>query len=151
MLCQLTGKAQLASELHLLGGNSLTLSVAGETSSLRGDALKHIHAELIHDVHTLLGDTEILVLSAQNLVDVCGKGSGVCLVTSLSGLISGGRGSSGCLSGGLLSGSGSSSGLRLGHLCLNYGQLKRQLIFEAHFFQLRTTALKINFERVLKK
>ena len=53
MLGQLTGQQEADSRLHLPRGDGRALVVVRQTGGLRGDALKDVIDERVHDAHGL--------------------------------------------------------------------------------------------------
>jgi hypothetical protein len=70
MLGQLTGQHKAHRCLDLAGRDGVALVVAGQTTSLRGDALEDVVNKGVHDDHGLLGHSGIGVHLLQHLVDV---------------------------------------------------------------------------------
>ena len=73
------------------GGESSSLVESDELGSFGGDSVEGVVDEGVHDVHGLLGDTDVGVYLLEDLVDVDGEG----LDSSSSGFSVGGL--SGCV------------------------------------------------------
>jgi hypothetical protein len=84
---ELSGEDELDGRLHFPGGEGSPLVEADELGSLSGDAVEGVVDEGVHDVHGLLGDTDVGVHLLEDLVDVDGEG----LNSSSSGLAVSGR------------------------------------------------------------
>ena len=87
---QLSGEDELDGGLDLAGGEGSSLVESDELGSLGGDSVEGVVDEGVHDVHGLLGDTDVGVDLLEDLVDVDGEGlnssSSGLLVSSGSGL-----------------------------------------------------------------
>ena len=86
---QLSGKDELDSGLDLSGGEGSLLVESDESGSLVGSSVEDVIDEGVHDVHGLLGDSDVGVDLFEDLVDVDGEG----LDSSSSGLAFGFLGS----------------------------------------------------------
>jgi hypothetical protein len=84
---ELSGEDELDGRLDFPGGESSSLVEPDELGSLSGNAVEGVVDEGVHDVHGLLGDTDVGVHLLQDLVDVDGEG----LNSSSSGLAVSGR------------------------------------------------------------
>jgi hypothetical protein len=84
---ELSGEDELDGRLDFPGGESSPLVEADELGSLSGDAVEGVVDEGVHDVHGLLGDTDVGVHLLEDLVDVDGEG----LNSSSSGFAVSGR------------------------------------------------------------
>jgi hypothetical protein len=82
---QLSGEDELDSGLNLAGREGSSLVESDELGSLGGDSVEGVVDEGVHDVHGLLGDTDVGVDLLEDLVDVDGEG----LNSSSSGLLVG--------------------------------------------------------------
>jgi len=87
---QLSREDELDSRLDLSGRESSSLVESNELGSFSGDSVEGIVDEGVHNVHGLLGDTNVRVNLLEDLVDVDGEGFN----SSSSGLLVS-RGSSG--------------------------------------------------------
>ncbi len=87
---KLSGEDELDGGLDLPGGESSPLVESDELGSLGGDSVEGVVDEGVHDVHGLLGDSDVGVDLLEDLVDVDRES----LNSSSSGLLVGG-GSSG--------------------------------------------------------
>jgi len=87
---QLSGEDELDSGLDLAGREGSSLVESDELGSFSGDSVEGVMDEGVHDVHGLLGDTDVGVNLLEDLVDVDGEGFN----SSSSGLLVS-RGSSG--------------------------------------------------------
>ena len=76
---------ELDGRLDFPGGESSSLVEADELGSLSGDSVEGVVDEGVHDVHGLLGDSDVGVHLLEDLVDVDGEG----LNSSSSGLLVG--------------------------------------------------------------
>ena len=85
MLGKFSRKHKTNRSLDLSGRKGGLLVVGGKLSSLRGNALKDIIDEGVHDGHTLLGDTSVRMDLLQHLVDVGGVGLHTLLVLLATG------------------------------------------------------------------
>ena len=72
MLGQLTGQKQTDGGLDFSAGDGRSLVVVGKARGLRGDSLKDVIHEGIHDGHGLAGDSSVGVHLLEHLVDVDG-------------------------------------------------------------------------------
>ena len=72
VLCKLAGQEQPDGSLDLPRGDGGALVVLREAGSLRGDPLKDVVDERVHDGHGLARDTGVGVHLLQHLVDVDG-------------------------------------------------------------------------------
>jgi hypothetical protein len=94
VLGQFTGENQSDSSLDFSSRQGLSVGVSGESSSFRGDSLKHVVDERVHDGHGSSGDSGIGVHLSQHLVDVRREGLNSLslgrLLLSSGGLFSGG-------------------------------------------------------------
>jgi hypothetical protein len=79
---ELSGEDELDGRLDFPGGKSSSLVEADELGSLSGNAVEGVVDEGVHDVHGLLGDSDVGVHLLEDLVDVDGEG----LNSSSSGL-----------------------------------------------------------------
>ena len=70
MLGEFTREHETNGGLNLSAGESRLLGVGSETSSLRGNAIKDVVDERVHDGHALLGDTSVGMNLLENAVDV---------------------------------------------------------------------------------
>ena len=84
---ELSGEDELDGRLDFPGGEGSSLVEADELGSFGGDAVEGVVDEGVHDVHGLLGDTDVGVHLLEDLVDVDGEG----LDSSSSGLAVSGR------------------------------------------------------------
>jgi len=80
---QLSGEDELDSGLDLAGREGSSLVESDELGSFSGDSVEGVMDEGVHDVHGLLGDTDVGVNLLEDLVDVDGEG----LNSSSSGLL----------------------------------------------------------------
>ena len=80
---ELSGEDELDSGLDFPGGKGSSLVEPDELGSLSGDSVEGVVDEGVHDVHGLLGDTDVGVYLLEDLVDVDGEG----LNSSSSGLL----------------------------------------------------------------
>ena len=80
-----SGEDELDGRLDLSAGESSSLVEPHELGSLSGDSVEGVMDERVHDVHGLLGDTNVGVHLLEDLVDVDGEG----LYSSSSGLLVG--------------------------------------------------------------
>ena len=80
---ELSGEDELDSGLDFPGREGSSLVESDELGSLGGDSVEGIVDEGVHDVHGLLGDTDVGVDLLEDLVDVDGEG----LNSSSSGLL----------------------------------------------------------------
>jgi len=87
---QLSREDELDSRLDLSGRESSSLVESNELGSFSGDSVEGIVDEGVHNIHGLLGDTNVGVNLLEDLVDVDGEGFN----SSSSGLLVS-RGSSG--------------------------------------------------------
>ena len=71
---ELTGEDELHGRLDLSGGEGPPLVEADQLGALSGDAVEGVVDEGVHDVHGLLGDSDIRVNLLEHLVDVDGEG-----------------------------------------------------------------------------
>ena len=71
---QFSGKDELDSRLDLAGRKSSSLVESDELGSFSGDSVEGVVNEGVHDVHGLLGDTNVGVDLLENFVDVDGEG-----------------------------------------------------------------------------
>ncbi len=71
---ELSREDELDGRLDFPGGESSSLVEANELGSLGGDAVEGVVDEGVHDVHGLLGDTDVGVHLLEDLVDVDGEG-----------------------------------------------------------------------------
>ena len=71
---QLSGEDELDSGLDLAGRKSSSLVESDELGSFGGDSVEGVVDERVHDVHGLLGDTNVGVDLLEDLVDVDGEG-----------------------------------------------------------------------------
>ena len=95
MLGEFSGKEKSHGSLDLSGGQSGLLAVAGQTRSLKSQALEDIVDEGVQDGHASLGDTSVGVNLLQHLVDVrsvgldlLGLSTSGCFLRGLSSLLS---------------------------------------------------------------
>ena len=84
---ELSGEDEFDGRLDFPRGKSSSLVEADELGALSGNAVEGVVDEGVHDVHGLLGDTDVGVYLLENLVDVDGEG----LDSSSSGLAVSGR------------------------------------------------------------
>jgi hypothetical protein len=84
---KLSGEDELNSRLNLTGRECSSLVESDELGSLSGDSVEGIMNERVHDVHGLLGNTNVGVYLLEDLVDVDREG----LYSSSSGLLVSGR------------------------------------------------------------
>lgn len=82
---EFSGEDQLDGRLHFPGGQGSPLVEANQLGALGGDSVEGVVDEGVHDVHGLLGDTDVGVHLLEDLVDVDGEG----LNSSPSGLLVG--------------------------------------------------------------
>ena len=80
---ELSGEDELDGRLDFPGGKSSSLVEADELGSFSGNAVEGVVDEGVHDVHGLLGDSDVGVHLLEDLVDVDGEG----LDSSSSGLL----------------------------------------------------------------
>jgi hypothetical protein len=106
VLSELTGEEEANGSLDLSGGKSVLLVVADKLGGLKGDLLKDVINERVHNVHRSLGDANLGVDLLQHAVDVHGESLNSAAVSRLSSSL----GSSTWLLGGLLSSGGALSG-----------------------------------------
>ena len=71
---QLSGEDELDSGLDLTGRKSSSLVESDELGSFGGDSVEGVVDEGVHDVHGLLGDSDVGVDLLEDLVDVDGEG-----------------------------------------------------------------------------
>jgi hypothetical protein len=88
---ELSGEDELDGRLDFPGGKSSPLVEADELGSLGGNAVEGVVDEGVHDVHGLLGNSDVGVHLFEDLVDVDGEGlnsssSGLAVSGGLSGL-----------------------------------------------------------------
>ena len=86
---QLSGEDELDGRLDLAGRKSSSLVESDELGSFSGDSVEGVVDEGVHDVHGLLGDTDVGVYLLEDLVDVDGEGlnsSSSALLVSASSL-----------------------------------------------------------------
>ena len=95
MLGEFSGKEKSHGSLDLSGGQSGLLAVAGQTRSLKSQALEDIVDEGVQDGHASLGDASVGVNLLQHLVDVrsvgldlLGLSTSGCFLRGLSSLLS---------------------------------------------------------------
>ena len=69
-----SGEDELDGRLDLSGGESSPLVEPNEFGSFGGDPVEGVVDEGVHDVHGLLGDTNVGVDLLEDLVDVDGEG-----------------------------------------------------------------------------
>ena len=69
-----SGEDELDSRLDFPRGESSSLVESDEFGSFGGDSVEGIMDEGVHDVHGLLGDTDVGVYLLEDLVDVDGEG-----------------------------------------------------------------------------
>ena len=79
---ELSGEDELDGRLDFPGGKSSSLVEADELGSISGNAVEGVVDEGVHDVHGLLGNSDVGVHLLEDLVDVDGEG----LDSSSSGL-----------------------------------------------------------------
>ena len=72
VLGEFAGEHEADSRLDLAGRDGVALVVAGQTTTLRGDALENVVHKRVHDDHGLLGHTSVGVHLLQDLVQVRG-------------------------------------------------------------------------------
>ena len=95
VLGEFSGKEKSHGSLDLSGGQSGLLAVAGQTRSLKSQALEDIVDEGVQDGHASLGDASVGVNLLQHLVDVrsvgldlLGLSTSGCFLRGLSSLLS---------------------------------------------------------------
>ena len=71
---EFSGEDELDSRLNFSGGESSSLVESDELGSFGGDSVEGVVDEGVHDVHGLLGDTDVGVHLLEDLVDVDGEG-----------------------------------------------------------------------------
>jgi len=71
---EFTGKEELNGSLDLSGAEGSSLVESNELGRFEGDSLEGIVNEGVHDVHGLLGDTNIRVDLLQDLEDIDSEG-----------------------------------------------------------------------------
>ena len=69
-----SGEDELDGRLDFSGRESSSLVESDELGSFSGNSVKSIMDEGVHDVHGLLGDTNVRVDLLEDLVDVDGEG-----------------------------------------------------------------------------
>ena len=69
-----SGEDELDSRLNLARRESSSLVESDELGSFGGNSVECVMDEGVHDVHGLLGDTDVGVYLLENLVDVDGEG-----------------------------------------------------------------------------
>jgi hypothetical protein len=79
---ELSGEDELDSGLNFAGRKGSSLVESDELGSFSGDSVEGVVDEGVHDVHGLLGDTNVGVHLLEDFVDVDGEG----LDSSSSGL-----------------------------------------------------------------
>ncbi len=78
-----SGEDELDGRLDFAGGESSSLVEADELGAFSGNSVEGVVDEGVHDVHGLLGDTNVRVHLLEDLVNVDGEG----LNSSSSGLL----------------------------------------------------------------
>ena len=71
---QFSGKNKFDSTLNFSRGESSSLVESNQLGSFSGNSVESIMNERVHDVHSLLGDTNVRVHLLQHLVDIDGEG-----------------------------------------------------------------------------
>ena len=92
MLGELSGEEKSHGSLDLSGRKSGLLGVAGQTRSLKSEALEDIVDEGVQDGHASLGDTSVGVDLLQHLVDVRSVGLDLLGLSTSGSLLRGLRG-----------------------------------------------------------
>jgi len=86
---EFTGEEELDGGLDFSGRKSSSLVESDELGGFEGDSLERVVDEGVHDVHGLLGDTDIGVDLLEHLEDVDSEGLGSLLLVFLIGDCSG--------------------------------------------------------------
>ena len=71
---QFSWQDQLDCRLNFSGGEGPSLVEADEFGAFSGDSVEGVMNEGVHDVHGLLGDSDVWVHLLQHFVDVDGEG-----------------------------------------------------------------------------
>ena len=71
---EFSGEDELDSRLDFSGGESSSLVESDELGAFGGDSVEGVVDEGVHDVHGLLGDTDVGVDLLEDLVDIDGEG-----------------------------------------------------------------------------
>ena len=71
---QLSGEDELDGRLDLSGGECSSLVESDELGSFGGDSVEGVVDEGVHDVHGLLGHSDVGVHLLEDLVDINGEG-----------------------------------------------------------------------------
>jgi hypothetical protein len=71
---QLSGEDELDGRLDLSGRECSSLVESHELGSFSGDSVESVVDERVHDVHGLLGDSDVGVHLLEDLVDIDGEG-----------------------------------------------------------------------------
>ena len=71
---EFSGEDELDSRLDFPGGESSSLVESDELGAFGGDSVEGVVDEGVHDVHGLLGDTDVGVDLLEDLVDIDGEG-----------------------------------------------------------------------------
>ena len=89
MFGEFTGKHETNSSLDLSGRKSRLLVVTSKTGSLRGNTIKDIVNERVHNGHASLRNTSLLMNLLEHLVDVRRIRLDSLLASSAGGLLGG--------------------------------------------------------------
>lgn len=92
MAAEIRGQQKLDGGLDVLRAEGSLLLVSDELGGFEGDLLEHVSNEGVDDIHTLLGDADVVGDALEDLVDVEREGGEVLslLLSGLDVLLSGG-------------------------------------------------------------